>query len=182
MNQEINNPDFANSDIEQRLWEYMDGVSSTSEKTVIEKLIASDAEWKNKYKELFEINSLLAAGELEEPSMRFTKNVMDEIGKLHIAPATKTYINKNIIRGIGIFFVTLITGFLIYGFGQMDWSAGSGDGNSKLPFDLSKIDLSKFFNNSYVTGFMMINIILGLVLLDSYFKKRREQWKKGESV
>jgi hypothetical protein len=181
MNQEINNPDFANSDIEQRLWEYIDGVSSAAEKTVIEKLITTNTEWKNKYKELFEINSLLAGGELEEPSMRFTKNVMDEIGKLHIAPATKTYINKNIIRGIGIFFITLITGFLIYGFGQMDWSA-SGSSDSKLPFDLSKIDLSKFFNNSYVTGFMMINIILGLVLLDSYFKKRREQWKKGESV
>jgi hypothetical protein len=181
MNQEINNPDSANSDIEQRLWDYIDGTGSAAEKTVIEKLIATDTEWKNKYKELFEVNKLLSTAELEEPSLRFTKNVMDEIGKLHIAPATKTYINKNIIRGIGIFFVTLITGFLIYGFGQMDWTS-SGSSDSKLPFDLSKIDLSKFFNNSYVTGFMMINIILGLVLLDSYFKKRREQWKKGESI
>ncbi len=180
MNKENDNSNFDNSGIEQRLWDYIDGTSSAAEKTVIEKLIAGNAEWKNKYKELFEINSLLTAGELEEPSMRFTKNVMEEINRLYIAPAGKKYINKNIIRGIGIFFITLITGFLIYGFGQMDWSAGSGD--SKLPFDLSKIDLSKFFNNSYVTGFMMINIILGLVLLDSYFKKRREQWKKGESV
>ena len=81
---------------EERLWDYIDGISSPQEKTVIEQLLESDTEWKAKYSELLEVQGLLHSTELEAPSMRFTKNVMEEIAKLHIAPATKTYINKSI--------------------------------------------------------------------------------------
>lgn len=160
---------------EERLWDYIDGVSSNEEKTVIEKLLESNAEWQAKYRELLEVHQLINSSELEEPSMRFTKNVMDEIAKLHIAPATRNYINKNIIRGIAIFFITLIVGFIIYGIGQTDWQAG---GDSKLPFDLSKIDYGRFFNNTYLNVFMMINIILGLFLLDRYLANKRKKYRE----
>ena len=83
-------------DIEQRLWEYIDGISTADEKSVIEQLLKTDAEWKAKYKTLMEIQSLLKSSELDAPSMRFTQNVMDEISKLHIAPAAKKYINQNL--------------------------------------------------------------------------------------
>ena len=106
--------------IEERLWNFIDGTASAGEKTVIEQLLEINAEWKAKYHELLQVNELLKSTELEGPSMRFTKNVMEEISKLHIAPATKSYINKKIIWGIGVFFITLFVGFLIYGFGQMD--------------------------------------------------------------
>src|SRR5690606_32449733 len=102
MNHEEMKPGFQASD-EVRLWEYIDGLSSAEEKSVIEELIENNAQWRVKYKELLEVQQLLQSSELEEPSMRFTKNVMEEISKLHIAPATKTYINKNIIRGLAIF-------------------------------------------------------------------------------
>ena len=49
------------------------------------------------------VHQLMTGSELEAPSMRFTVNVMDEIAHYQIAPATKSYINKNIIRGIGGF-------------------------------------------------------------------------------
>ncbi len=48
---------------------------------------------------------------------------MDEIARYQVAPATKSYINKNIIRGIGAFFLSLITGLLIYIFAQVKWSS-----------------------------------------------------------
>jgi hypothetical protein len=122
-----------------------------------------------------EVQAWMQSSELEEPSVRFTKNVMEEIARLHITPAAKNYINKNIIRGIAIFFITMITGFLIYGFGQMDWTADSG---SAISVDLSKIDFSKFFNNTYVNVFMMINIVLGLFLLDNYLATKRKKYRK----
>ena len=161
--------------IEERLWSYIDGVSEGQEKSAIEQLLQSNLEWQRKYRELLEINELLHSSELEEPSMRFTRNVMEEIAKYHIAPATKTYINKKIIYGIGAFFITMIVGFLIYGFGQIDWAA---NGDTNMPFDLSRIDridFSKFFNNTYVNIFMMINVVLGLMLLDRYLAKKREE-------
>ncbi|MEI9810560.1 MAG: hypothetical protein WDO16_23295 [Bacteroidota bacterium] len=69
------------NNLEERLWNYIDGTSNAAEKTVMEKLLQDNAEWRAKYQELLEINSLLQASELEEPSMRFTKNVMEKITK-----------------------------------------------------------------------------------------------------
>jgi len=165
---------------EERLWDYIDGLSSPQEKRIIEQLIESDAEWKAKYRELVEVQQLLQSSELEAPSMRFTKNVMEEIAKLHIAPATKNYINKRIIWGIGAFFITLIVGFLVYGFAQVDWTV---QGDAKLPVDFSKVDLakvdfSKMFNNDWINAFMMINVILGLFLLDRFLANKRKKFTK----
>src|SRR5687768_14685167 len=160
---------------EERLWDYIDGISSPQEKTVIEQLLENDTEWKAKYSELLEVQELLHSSELEAPSMRFTKNVMEEIAKLHIAPATKTYINKKIIWGIGIFFITLLVGFLVYGFGQIDWTVQS---DTKLPVDFGKVDYSKIFSNTFVNIFMMINVILGLFLLDRFLASKRKKFRE----
>lgn len=160
---------------EQQLWSYIDGIASPDERAAIEKLLESNLEWKNKYHELLEVHQLMKSSGLEQPSMRFTKNVMEEIAKLHIAPATKNYINKKIIWGIGAFFITLIAGFIIYGFGQVDWNE---KGDTKLPIDFSQIDYSKIFNNNLVNAFMMINVILGLVLLDRLLSNKRKNFHK----
>jgi hypothetical protein len=159
--------------MDERLWDYIDGQSSANERSVIEKLLEDNSEWKLKYHELLEAHQLFHTTELEGPSMRFTKNVIEEIAKYHIAPATRNYINKKIIWGIGIFFITLFISFLVYGFAQMDWSA-KGDNN--LPVDLSKVDFSKFFSNTYVNIFMMINVVLGLFLLDNYLSNKRKKF------
>ena len=161
--------------IEQQLWSYIDGFSSKEDKTAIERLIASNLEWKNKYHELLEVHQLMNSSELEQPSMRFTKNVMEEIAKLHIAPATKNYINKKIIWGIAAFFITVIAGFLIYAFAQVDWNFQD---NSKPLLDLSTINMSRIFNNNFVNGFMMVNVLLGLVLLDRVLANKRKKFQK----
>jgi hypothetical protein len=107
--------------------------------------------------------------------MRFTKNVMEEIAKLHIAPATRNYINKKIVWGIGAFFITLIVVFIVYGFGQIDWNV---QGDTKLPVDLGKVDYSKIFSNNFVNAFMMVNVILGLFLLDRYLANKRKKFRE----
>ena len=162
--------------MEERLWDYVDGSSSVEERSIIEKLLESNLEWKSKYHEFLEVHQLMQSTELESPSMRFSKNVMEEIAKLHIAPATKNYINKKIIWGLGIFFITLVVGFLIYGFGQIDWNA---KGDSTISENLSKVNFSKFFNNTWVNVFMMINVVLGLFLLDNFLSNKRKEFKKA---
>ena len=162
------------NNIDDRLWEYIDGSGSVEEKSAIEKMIETNKQWKEKYHELLEVHQLVQSSTLEEPSLRFTKNVMEEIAKYQIAPAAKTYINNKIIWGIGIFFITLFVGFLIYGFGQVDWSAG----DNNLPIDISKVNYGRFFNNTYVNVFMMINVVLGLMLLDRYLAARKKKLQK----
>lgn len=161
--------------IEDRLWDFIDGASTVDEKSNIERLLESNFEWKAKYHELLEVHQLIQSSELEEPSMRFSKNVMDQIAKLHIAPATKTYINKKIIRGIGIFFILLVVGFLVYGFGQVDWDT---KGNNSFLENINKVDFNKFFSNTWVNAFMIINVVLGLFLLDNYLSNKRKEFRK----
>ena len=162
--------------MEERLWEYIDGMATQEEMTVIASLIEADAAWRAKYGELLSVHHLMQSAELEEPSMRFTKNLMEEIAMLKIAPAAKTYINKKIIWGIAIFFITMIAGFLIYGIGQVKWSGGSGD--PRLPVDISSIDLSPMFNNTFINVFMMMNLVLGLFLFDRYLANKRKKAHK----
>ena len=178
MNSDISNPlpGSGSGDIEIRLWEYIDGLSSVSEKTVVERLIQTDLTWKEKYGELLEVHQLMAASELEAPSMRFTKNVMEEITKYQITPAAKTYIDKRVIWGIAIFFFTMIAGLLIYGFGQINWA--SSDSRIDKYVNLDKIDYSRFFNNTYMNVFMMVNVILGLMLFDRYLANKRKKYSK----
>jgi len=164
--------------IDQQLWAYIDGISSSEERTSIEKMLHSNLEWKNKYHELVEIHQLMNAAELEQPSMRFTKNVMEKIAQYHIAPAAKNYINKKIIWGIASFFFTLIAIFLIYGFSQVEWTSAT---DSKYSIDLSRlsqVDYSKIFNNNFVNGFMMVNVLLGLMLLDRVLANKRKKFQK----
>ncbi|MEO5563660.1 MAG: hypothetical protein ABIR18_09505 [Chitinophagaceae bacterium] len=179
------NSDFKDTPLgtgdEERLWDYIDGISSGEEKTLIEKLLESNAQWKAKYHELLDVHQMMQSSDLEEPSMRFTKNVMDEISRLHIAPATKTYINNNVVRGIAIFFISMIVGFIIYGFGQLqlDWTS---TGDSLMPAGLSKINYARFFNNTYVNSFMIVNVVLGLFLLDRYLANKRKKFHDGKKA
>ena len=160
--------------IDERLWDYIDGSCNEKEKSFIQQLIETNLEWKAKYKELLEVHQLMQNSlELDEPSLRFRQNVMEEIAKYQIAPATKSYINKNIIRGIGAFFVVMVIGFIVSGFAQVNWTDTSS--GTSLPFDMSKLEWGKFFNNTYTNIFLMVNIVLGLMLLDMYLGKKKKQ-------
>jgi len=180
MSNDILNTPLGDGGIETHLWDYIDGLSAAEERSVIEKLIRENKEWREKYHELMEVHQLIHSTDLDEPSMRFTKNVMEEISKYHIAPAAKTYIDKKVIWGIAIFFFTMIAAFLIYGFGQIDWASTSGNGtiDKYVNENLDKVDVSRFFNNTYMTVFMMINVILGLMLVDRYLANKRKQYSK----
>ncbi len=171
--------------IEERLWDYIDGLGSPEERSAIQILIAENIEWQHKYKELLNIHQMMNDAELEAPSMRFTKNVMEEIARHHVAPATKTYINKNIIRSIGAFFLTLIGGFLVYCLGQFKWSAPSTSTNILphigLENEMKKLDWSRVFNSAYTNVFILVLVILGLVMLDMYLQRKRQQRQAGES-
>jgi hypothetical protein len=175
---DFNSSPFGDEEIEIRLWQYIDGISA--EPSEIEKLVSENAVWKAKYSELLDVHQLVQATELEEPSLRFTKNVMEEIARLQIAPAAKRYINTKIIWGIAAFFITAIVGFLVYGFSQIDWSAGSSSGNP-AGIDFTSVDYGRMFNNTFVNLFMMLNVILGLMLLDRYLNMKRKKLMEGRS-
>jgi regulatory protein YycI of two-component signal transduction system YycFG len=173
MKEIFENSPLSDENIEALLWDYIDGIGEVSERSAIQKLVDENAIWREKYSELLVLHQMIQSSELEEPSMRFTKNIMEEISRLHIAPAAKSYINKKVIWGIGGSFITMIIGFLIYAIAQINWSEGTA--NNSIGIDLSKLDYSRIFSNNFINVFMMLNVVLGLLFFDRYLADKRNK-------
>jgi hypothetical protein len=155
-------------EIEMQLWEYIDGAFTEAGRMRIAALIAQDTIWKKAYEELIALNADISTNlEATQPSMRFSKNVMDTITALQIAPATNRYINKGIIRGIAAFFLISIAAMLGYAL----IAANSQPGDNTY-FSFGNLNPNSFFNSSFFNTFIMINIVLGLILLDTLLRRK----------
>jgi hypothetical protein len=77
-----------------------------------------------------------------------------------------------VIRGIGLFFITTIVGLVGYIFGQIDWAQPESDVLNNV--QQKTLNWGNVFNSTYVNVFIMVNIVLGLMLLDMYLRRRRE--------
>lgn len=159
--------------IEMRLWEYIDGTATIEEKKEMEELLRNNVQWQKLYEELLQMQTFMRKSiELDEPSLRFTKNVMDEIAKTKIAPATKNYINKKIINIIAGIFIAMIAGLLIFSFTQITWQTESD--NSFM----NKLNVSNYLNKDTLNIILMVNVILGLILLDRILFRKKMQSKR----
>jgi hypothetical protein len=159
-----------NRDMEKILWDYIDNTIRSAEKKEVEQLIQNDAAWKEKFYELKQLKNLLQEDlDLEKPSMRFTKNVMDEIAALGIAPAAKNYINKKIIAGIAAVFLVIIGTLFIQIMLQVNWTTGS----FQTFFDIEKLDLSKYLTRPILNVLLMLNVVLALVLVDRFLLRKK---------
>jgi hypothetical protein len=159
-------------EIEMQLWEYIDNMCSEAARQRISLLIASDGLWAQKFNEISEFNAGISRGfDLDQPSMRFSKNVMDAVASEHIAPATKKYINSYVVRGIAAFFLLTIVIFTVYVFATTTWNSAV---SYHLPaINIKRIDVSPLFNASFVHIAVAINIVVGLVFLDFFLRKKR---------
>ena len=158
-------------EMEAQLWAYIDGLADTGERSAIERLLAENAAWRAKYAELLETHVLLQEAELEEPPLRFTRNVMEAIAAEQVVPAARQYLNRRVIGGIAAFFGLLIAAVLIYALFQ----GSRGTDTTGLP----RFDISFAFDNQYVNIFLMINILLGLFLLERVLSARRRERMEG---
>ncbi|RDC56899.1 hypothetical protein DU508_06765 [Pedobacter chinensis] len=153
--------------IEQQLWDYIDGNLDATQAKAIEEKINADAEIKIRYEELLNLNLAFEEMELDEPSMSFTRNVMESVA-LEPAPTTlKTKVNKNIIYTIGGFFVISLMamfGYVLY--------------KSNLQLSNFDLDLNVNFNwDKYITPttvycFLFADLVIGLVFLDHLMRKK----------
>jgi hypothetical protein len=160
--------------VEEQLWDYIDGSILPHYREAIESKLRTDAVWQQKYRELLEVHQLMTNHiELDQPSMRFTQNVMEHIAQHQIAPATVSYLNRNIIFGIGGFFGLMILGLVVYIFGQIEWSQDSP--SSGVASEIRNFDWSRIFNNSYVNLLLMLSVVLGLILLDYQLSAKKKK-------
>ncbi len=89
------------------LWKYIDGECTPEEAAQVERLLAEDAGFKREWAQRTRLHQELQQQEVEQPSMRFARNVMDRLPelyrKLDISPLISP-LWKKIIGGVaGVF-------------------------------------------------------------------------------
>ncbi|MDO8993484.1 MAG: hypothetical protein Q7U83_10490 [Daejeonella sp.] len=156
--------------IEQRIWDYLDGTGTLQERELTERLIKTDPVYQQVYQECKSFNSLVSAADQDEPTMGFTRNVMERINLEPVHSSLKSLIDKRIVFGIAAFFLFTITALLGVLFYQIDWSQhiSSGMQNYQIP----EIDISKYLNTTLINIFFFADIIAGLYLFDGFLRKR----------
>ncbi|PWS27854.1 hypothetical protein DHW03_09780 [Pedobacter yonginense] len=155
--------------IEQQLWDYIDGQLEGELKKSIEDKIHSDPQVKLQYEAFLSLNLTLSKLDLEEPSMSFIRNVTEEIASVPAPVSMKTKVDTRIIYGIGGFFVACIFGIL--GFLAYNTNFTIPSFNFDLTFDTQKI-----ITPTTINIFLFVDLILGLIFIDYYLRKRKSKF------
>lgn len=153
--------------MEEKLWDYIDGFCTEEEQKAIRLLIETDENYQHKYLELKALQENLALLEIEEPAMNFTFNVMESVKQEKILKPLKTTVDQRIIFGIAAFFVGCIVLLLGYVFLNINWHAST---QIKMP-EIKLPAVSSYFSTVMLKGFLFFDLILGLFFADHYFRK-----------
>lgn len=153
--------------MEKALWDYIDGTCTADEAAGIQALVQADATWKQAYEELLEVQAFAAQASLpEEPSMRFTKNVMEALAA--VAPVRK-YINQWVVKGIAAFFVLAIGISLVAMVMQVDLSIAMPVEETTKSYKLPAM-------SQHVIGEMLRNILVPVTIL--LFLLLADEWRR----
>lgn len=159
--------------MEERLWSYIDGTCDEEERKAIDMLIATDKAYSAKFEELLSFDQQLSKMEADEPSMGFTYKVMEGVRAEHAQKPLKAAINKNIIKGIGGFFIVTISLVLILMLSTLHLTSASF--SVHLPDTLKLPDLKNYVNGKVLSYFFFFDAVLALVLVDAYLRRRKSK-------
>jgi hypothetical protein len=161
--------------MEERIQAYINGECNDADRITVEHKIAGDKVWREQYQAMLSVHELLLSGlEPMEPSMRFSKNVMDEIAGLTIARPARQFINPWIFRITGGILGTFLLAILVYSFSLADFSSGASD--TKLPalptIQVPEVNWTNFLGQGTTLMLFMVCTILGLYIADKLLGKK----------
>jgi len=157
--------------IEERLWSYIDGTCSEEERKAIDMLIANDEAYRAKFEQLLGFDQELTKMEPDEPSMGFTYKVMETIRAEHASQPLKAAINKNIIKGLSIFFIAVISIMLILMLSTLHLTPARF--SVHLPDSVKLPDFKNLLSGKVLSVFLFVDTILALVFVDAWLRRRK---------
>ncbi len=163
--------------MDDQIWEWLDGQSSPAQSQQLQQLISTDAAWAARHAELLALHQSLQTDlEVLQPSMRFSKNVMEQIAALGLQHTARSYLNNRIIYGLGGLFVAAISAIILYAIAMVDWAAGS-ESSLQLPGAQagSQIDWGGLVSGPVGTGAVVVFSVLALALADQYLRGRLQK-------
>ena len=157
--------------IEKQLWDYIDDELNPSERERIELLLKNDPIYQETYANILKLNSLMLSTDIEEPSTGFTRNVLDKIALEPTPGSIKSIIDKRVINAIAGFFILTILWLLIYVFTKVEWS-NSLVSMPSVKLQIPRINIPNQVNHVLIYGFVFLDMIVGLYLLDGFLRKK----------
>jgi hypothetical protein len=122
-----------------------------------------------KQQEENEFGELFSALETEQPSMRFTKNVMDSVEGLPVAKVSRRYVNPWIVKGIAAMLIAailILSGYVYINAGsQHDYIAG-----------LNSTNHTEFLHKvkgNFALYAVLANALLFLILIERIVSSKR---------
>jgi len=153
--------------IEEQIWDYIDGGLSDKEQEALAKKIADDNEYATVYVEMLELHSLMASVELDEPSMSFTRNIMDKVN-LETAPLVlKTRVDKRIIYSLSAVFLVAMVSVSWFAVAHTDFPALA------LPSFNITMNLQQLVSPLSLQIFFYIDILLALLYVDRLYRSKK---------
>ena len=155
---------------EQLIWNYLDGIASEEERKHTEQLLESDSEFLTLFEELSAIHLQISALELDEPSMSFSRNLIEKI-QLEPSPVPpKSLADKWVIYGIALFFVSSIVCLLGLLLSKIDWTQS---GDLMMPeLTMPKLTFDGPFYSLLINLFIFVDIICALYFFDLIISRR----------
>jgi hypothetical protein len=154
--------------IEEEIWDYIDGGLDAAQSLEIKARIAADPLYQRTYSDLMQVHQMISAEELDEPSMSFTRNIMEKVD-LEIAPvALKTKVDQRIIYAIGGFFILPMLSILIYVLLNSSYTMPE----FKMPDMHFNLTMSAAATGVLVKAFLFLDLGLAFVYFDRFLRKR----------
>ena len=160
--------------LEEQLWDYIDGLCTAEEAHAIQLRLLNEPETAQLYQQILSLSKGLQTLEPDQPSLSFSRNVMAQIA-MEPAPITlRTHINKTIVYLVGAILVLLPLACLIYAF----QTGTAGTDNINLP-SLPTIPSDRLLSSTALKIFVLTDIVLGLLYIDSLLRKKIKDTKKA---
>ncbi|HTN46518.1 MAG TPA: hypothetical protein VL098_09240 [Flavipsychrobacter sp.] len=148
-----------NEGMDRKIWALIDNSEGSQDLAETRKYIETNREWEQRYEELLMLHRELSDIPADQPSMRFTQNVWEEIEQLHTPFSAQSYINMRIVKGIAALFFVIIAGAFLYGVATTGMSFLTIENTRKVNFAM---DLSANTIQLFIFG----NILLLLLFFE----------------
>jgi hypothetical protein len=160
------------NDIEEKIWDFIDGNLSAAENKKIKLLIDSNNEYQQKYQEIFALVQNLESISLDEPSMSFSYNVMEKVKLINLPLSDKARVDTRLIKFISGFFILSIVLILVYTFKNTNWSDKSNFENP-LSLRFSNLSISANLKSTFIQLFSMIDVLIALLFIDKFIRHKK---------
>jgi hypothetical protein len=158
------------NNLEQLIWNYLDGIASFEERNHLEQLLKSDVEFIALFEEIKSIHIQISTLELDEPSMSFGRNLMEKIQLEHSPVPQKSLFGKWLFNGIALFFISAILFVLGILFFKIEWSQSPE--TAWFEFTMPQFALDNSSYGFLINLFIFVDIIVVLYFFDVFFSKK----------